>query len=78
MFEIIIGTDLAGVLSAKGVLADIIHVQGLALGRGLALIHAHIHRRVLTLVHTRFLVPFPGLVHLGKVYCVYGHFVLIY
>lgn len=55
------GTDLAGVLSEKGVLVDTAH------GRGLALTHAHIHRRALTLVHTRFLVPFPGLVLLGKV-----------
>lgn len=54
------GIDIAEVAVEKGVLIDI--VRGLAHGRALAL--PHIHLRVLTLVHTLFRVPFPGLVHL--------------
>lgn len=58
------GIDVAGVPAEKGVLVDIAHVQGLAHGRALTL--AHIRLRILTPVHALFLVPFPGLVHLGE------------
>lgn len=56
------GIGVAGVPAEKGVLVDIVHVQGLAHSRALA----HVHLYVLTLVHALFLVQFPDLVHLGE------------